>query len=279
MNAARYDGGASRYSAVVAATTTTSHSPRETRYSVASRSDTRSWCGEKWSYGSVSQSGQERHAQPGREPRDLLGQALRGQRVGADDRDDALDLRASRAELRERQRIGRAGERSCGSLAARVRNREQQRRQRKLRRVRRRGGRRRQACRARSRTRLYGGETATPSLRFRQESVYLRDGSIVSAIPRRLSLPAADADAAVLGEQLDRRPRAARRHPADGDDVLPLALRDPDPGAVRVAARAPRLAGAARALEDRCWCSAPSASARTTAWPISASTTRPRPTA
>ena len=42
----------------------------------------------------------------------------------------------------------------------------------------------------------------------------------------RLSLSAADARAALLGLQLDRRPRPRARHPADGDDVLPLVVRD-----------------------------------------------------
>ncbi len=42
-------GGASRVSAVVAGSSTTSSSPLRTRHSVARRSEIRSWCGEKLS--------------------------------------------------------------------------------------------------------------------------------------------------------------------------------------------------------------------------------------
>ena len=41
------DGGASRVSAVVAGSSTTSTSPLLTRHSVARRSEIRSWCGLK----------------------------------------------------------------------------------------------------------------------------------------------------------------------------------------------------------------------------------------
>ena len=103
--------------------------------------------------------------------------------------------------------------------------------------------------------------------------------AVARAARRPVALPAADADAAVLGVQLDRRARARRRHPADGDDVPALVLRAADPGAVRVAASAARLADRPPPLAHAGCSWARSASARTTRWPTSASTTRRRPTA
>jgi hypothetical protein len=54
------DAGGIRYSAVVAGTSRMSQRPSPRSCSVASRSETRSWCGENVSYGSVSQSGSRR---------------------------------------------------------------------------------------------------------------------------------------------------------------------------------------------------------------------------
>ena len=55
--------------------------------------------------------GQDGDLQPGSEPRDFGGEALRGQRIGADDRRQLPTLRGIGRGLRKRQSVGRAGER------------------------------------------------------------------------------------------------------------------------------------------------------------------------
>ena len=63
--------------------------------------------------------GQQRDAQRRREPRDFVGQPLRGERVGGDDREHALvRARSACAELRERERVGGAGQRIGARPAA-----------------------------------------------------------------------------------------------------------------------------------------------------------------
>ena len=76
------------------------------RHSVARRSLIRSWCGEKVSYGRVSQSGNRQQRKPGREERHLVDQALRVLGVGRDDgRELALGLGPC-GHARQQQRIG-----------------------------------------------------------------------------------------------------------------------------------------------------------------------------
>ncbi len=61
--------------------------------------------------------GKQRDAQAGREPGQLVGEPMRGQRVRGDDGKHALLLRALHRELRERERVRRARERVGARLA------------------------------------------------------------------------------------------------------------------------------------------------------------------
>ena len=63
--------------------------------------------------------GKRRHAQRRREPGDFLGQALHGERLGADDGDKLAALGGGGRVLGERERIRRTGERRCERLPAR----------------------------------------------------------------------------------------------------------------------------------------------------------------
>ena len=65
--------------------------------------------------------GQERDPQARRKPRNLVGEPMRRERVAADDGQQALLLRALQRELRERERVRRAGEWFGARLATRQR--------------------------------------------------------------------------------------------------------------------------------------------------------------
>ena len=59
--------------------------------------------------------GQDGNAQRRRKPRDFLGKALRRERVGTNHRDELFALRGVDSDLRQSQRIARAGERRRGT--------------------------------------------------------------------------------------------------------------------------------------------------------------------
>ena len=163
--------------------------------------------------------GQQRDAKLGREPGHFLGEPLRRARLGADHREHALARRRAPREIGERQRVGRARERSGAHAAAGIGHVVDQRGH----------GNARAAAGAAAgaaggtagggargfKTAIIPGRqapTARPEVR-RSTAVRYRCARpwLLAEIAQRLSVPAPDARAVLLGLQLDRRRAAFTR--------------------------------------------------------------------